>query len=426
MFKRVLILTLFLSFGWFGISKVANQNLSEEQIQNLIAETQSGNIDTADFGLDDLLIQLAVGYYIPTSEELSANSQSMLQNIQNYCNILSASTAESFKSDDVVAAKSAAQSAWLETMGTYHKIFTAPFGPLYNNTRDIANNLYSWPLMNECGMHVEMVNIKETGAFDPKSLYTSKGLMAVEFGLYKDVETTTCNTRNARFKKVHEWLKNDEFSKSKDMCALAKTAAVDVQAYAAQLAEAWSVSNGNYAKKMVDGSEYESFKFAFNRITDGLFTMIEVAKDVQLGKPLGLHKDCLNPDGKCPEDVEHKWSQTGLEALEKQFEGLGIVLNDGGLGTYLTAQGHEGIYQSLLRLNQIVLDQISEVKKLGTLKEQIQNLNKNDCENTTESNNLVPVCAIQRQTRTLVQTFRSEFFPALVLDAPLVYQGDND
>ena len=125
-------------------------------------------------------------------------------------------------------------------------------------------------------------------------------------------------------------------------------------------------------------------------------------------------------------DVENKWSQTGLHALEKQFEGLALILNEGGLGAYLTAQGFPGIYQSLVEQNQMILDQIAEVKKLGTLNEQIQNLNVTDCENTTESNNLVPVCGIQRQTRVLVQTFRSEFFPALILDAPLVYQGDND
>jgi hypothetical protein len=350
----------------------------------------------------------------------------MVQAVANYCSALENATSESYKSDEVLGLKSQAQQAWLAAMGSYHQIFTAPFGPVYENARDIANNIYSWPLMNECGMHVEMVDIKTSGQFNSKTLYSSKGLMAVEFGLFKDLETTTCNTRNKAFNKVHDWLKNDEFSKTKDMCGLAKVAAQGVQVQSEKLVQAWALDSGNFTRRMVDGSEFESFKFVLNRITDGLFTMMEGVKDVQLGKPMGLHKDCLDASGKCVNDIENKWSQTGLNALEKQFEGLDMILNQGGLGAYLTAQGFPGIYQSLVDQNQIILDQIAGVKKLGTLNEQIQNLNVTDCENTTETNNLVPVCAVQRQTRVLAQTFRSEFFPALILDAPLVYQGDND
>ena len=297
MFKRLLILTVFLSFGWLGASQISNQNLTDEQIEALMVKAQGGQLESENFGLAELLVQMGTNYYIPTSQELASNSKNMAQAITQYCGALENSTQDSFKSDEVLKLKSEAEQAWLAAMGSYHKIFAAPFGPVYANSREIANNIYSWPLMNECGMHVEMVDIKTSGAFNPRTLYSSKGLMAVEFGLFKDLDSTTCNTRNKAFNKVHEWLKNDEFSKTKDMCGLAKVAAEDVALQSEKLVEAWSIDSGNYTRSMVDGSEYESFKFALNRITDGLFTMIEVAKDVQLGKPMGLHKDCLDASG---------------------------------------------------------------------------------------------------------------------------------
>ncbi len=426
MFIRLSLLIVFLSFGWIGASQLSPQTLTEDDIQALFNNAEKGLPAKQPESLPELLVQLGFNYYVPTSKEFHTDAKTMVQTISSYCEQLNTANLDTYKSEPILSAQTAAENAWLKTMGTYHKILAAPLGPIYESTREIASAIYSWPLMNECGMHVEMLAVKNQGQFNPKSLYTSKGLMAVEFGLFKDLETTTCNTRNKSFAKVHEWIKIDDFTKTKDLCGLAKAAAEDVVVQGQRLAEAWDLEGRNFTRQIINGSEFESFKYALNRITDSMFTMIEVAKDVQLGKPLGLHKDCLDESGKCPADVEHKWSQTSIEGLIKQFESLEFILNQGGLGAFISAQGFPSISQSLQFEIQVLLQQLAEVQKLGSLQEQVMNLNPEDCENTTVSNNLVPICAVQRQTRVLVHILRSEMLPALVLDAPLVYQGDND
>lgn len=422
MFKKVLLLSLFLGFGWVGASKISNETLSLETIEAYINKAQSHSLqEDSKLNLGELLVYLGVHYYSPVAQNLLHSTSSMVQTIETYCQSLDTEDIDSQQQ-----AQNDAQNAWAESMKAYHRAFTAPFGPLYDNSREISNNIYSWPLMNECGIHVELIEVKEKGHLSSNALYTSKGLMAVEFGLFKDLTTTTCNKRNPKFQKVHDWLTLSEKEKIKDMCRFSLTVAKDVYSYTQKLADHWQADTNNYTFQMVNGSQYESFNLALNKITDGIFTMIEVAKDTQLGKPLGLHKDCLNAEGKCPEDVEHKWSQMGLEAIEAQFEALKGILTSGGLGAHLNEVGHEDIYSRLLNQTNIILDHIASVKNLGTLNDQIKNLDPKACEQTTETNNLVPVCGIQRQIRVLVHMFRSEFFPALHLQAPIVYQGDSD
>lgn len=423
MFKKILVLVLFLSFGWLGASKSSNENLPAELINSLFQKSQSETLNPdSKLNLGELLVQLGVKYYAPTTQTLADDSETLVSKLQDYCSALE----HNANSDIISNAKTEAENSWHQTMLSFHKVFAAPFGPLYDNARELSNNIYSWPLMNECGMHVELVEIKNKGQFTPNALYTSKGLMAVEFALFKDLNTTTCNTRNQKFAPVHAWLKLGDQEKALDMCKLALVSAQDVVVNTNKLTAAWDVNAGNHTQKMVDGSTYESFNFTLNRITDGIFTMIEVAKDTQLGKPMGLHRDCLNAEGKCVDDIEHKWSQTGLDAIEAQFIAFKDILNQGGLGAHLNQQGHPQIYKNLIDQNDVLLKLISDVKTLGSLNEQVEALNVKDCANTTETNHIVPVCAIQRQIRVLVHTFRSELFPALHLTAPLVYQGDAD
>lgn len=405
MLRKTFLLGLFLSFGWMVTSNQTHPN----------------------FSLDQLLVQMGVGFFAPTTLELSQNTQSMVLDIQNYCDFLNKdlnTDPNTQTSDQKSELQSLAKDSWSKTMESYHKTLAAPYGPIFDNKKDLANNIYSWPLMNECGFHMEMMSIKESGKFSDKALFTSKGLMAVEFGLFKDLNSTTCNTKNKSFAKVHAWLKKPDAEKNKDLCAFALASAKDLNLQTQKLSEEWQSDQGNYTSKMVNPSQ--DLKQVFNAITDGLFTTIEIAKDTQLGKPSGLHKDCTKAEGKCPDDVEHKWSAMGFEALEAQFLGLNQILEDGGLGQYLKSKGFESIYNNIVYHNNDILNRIQNLKKLGTLNQQMIDLDPSLCKQTTEANNLVPVCGLQRQIRVLIQVFKSEFFPALMLNAPQVYQGDVD
>ncbi len=420
--KHLLLLIAFLCFGWLGASKSSSEKISDQEIKGLISKANS-EISPKNLNLGALLAQLGVQYYAPTAKNFLTEASSMVEKIGTYCDILSSSSVDAEFTSDL---KYEARQAWTETMGAYHKMSTAPFGPIYSNSRELANNIYSWPLAYECGMHMEMLAVKSSGQLDASSLYTSKGMMAVEFGLFKDLDSTDCNQRNKRFQKVHEWLRLSTAEKTKDMCNLALAAANDVLDQAHTLNQAWDVAGSNYTAKMIDGSNFESFKSVLNEITDQFFTMLENAKDVQLGKPLGLHKDCLDQSGKCVENIEHKWSQTGLNALKMQFLGFSQILDQGGLGAYLTNQGFKDIYVDLSNQTDELTKYVDKVSQFGTLNELVSAAPVKECEDSTDKNELVPVCTLQRKIRKLTQTIRADFFPALQLNAPLVYQGDAD
>jgi uncharacterized protein len=402
MFKKISLLCLCLGFGWIVTSNPSN----------------------TEFSIDQLLVQMGVGFYTPTTLELAKKTNAMVDDIQNYCDALNLNPQSAEFELQKNNSKEQAQKSWTETMKAYHQMDAAPFGPLYENKRELADNIYSWPLMNECGFHMEMMSIKENNKFSDKVLFTSKGLMGTEFGLFKDLDSTTCNTKNKSFAKVHSWLKNSELEKEKDMCAFALASAKDLQQYTQKLANDWQADLGNYTSKMV--ANPQDLKGVLNVITDGLFATIEIAKDIQLGIPSGLNSGCTKAEGKCPTDVEHKWSALGFDALEAQFLGLNQILEDGGLGQYLKAEGFETIYNNIANQNNEILNHIQNLKLAGSLNQQMLDLDPKLCKQTTDSNNLVPVCGLQRQIRTLVQLLRSEFFPALRLTAPAVHQGDAD
>lgn len=422
MLRIIFTLILFVSFGWFGSTQVRNENINLETFTSYVQQILSGSsFVTETYSLDQFFVQLGVNFFIPNSNELDNKTKQLTQDISNYCTSLETDPTSSENQNLLLIA----QKSWKDSSLSYHKILSVPFGPIYDNSREIANNIYSWPLMYTCGMHVQMLAIKDTGNFDSKALYTSQGLMAVEFALFNDLKTTDCNN-NKRFAKVHEWLsKSDEATKRLDLCKLALKSSEIVNSNTSKLRSSWSLEEGNYTFNMVNGSVYENFKAELNLLTDSMF-YFEVAKDIQLGKPLGLHKDCLNTDKKCPDDIEHKWSQIGLDAIEMQFVGLNQIFNEGGFGQYLSSQGHEDIYKKAVDLNNSIIANIQNIKTLGTLNEQIETMNVNDCQNTTETNVLVPICGLQRQIRLVNHLFKSEILPALSLNAPLVFQGDAD
>ncbi len=421
MLRIIFVLLLFIGFGWLGSSQVSHENINLASFKTYVDQLNSGQtLDTKGMSLDQFFIQLGVHFFIPNANELKTKSELLTQNILGLCEALKNPST----STDTTQLEASAKNSWKDTMMTYHKILSAPFGPIYDNDRDIANGIYSWPLMYDCGMHVEMLEIKNSGQFSPKALYTSQGLMAVEFALFNDLTSTTCNN-NRRFAKVHDWLKTDQASKKIDLCTLALKSSEIVKSKAQKLNESWALDQGNFTSKMVDGSTFENFKTVLNNLTDAMF-YFEVAKDVQLGKPLGLHKDCLSSDKKCPDDIEHKWSQTGLDAIEMQFIGLNQIFNEGGFGQYLTSKGFGNVYTDTITLTSSILGRIQDLKKTGTLNDLVLNMNANECQKTTDTNLLVPVCGLQKQIRQVIILFKSEILPALSLNAPLVFQGDGD
>ncbi len=198
------------------------------------------------------------------------------------------------------------------------------------------------------------------------------------------------------------------------------------------LESVWNPQTYNYTMKLVDGSLHGNMKDSVNALSDSLFS-VEKVKDIKMAKPLGLHKECMNESKKCPESVEHSWSGFSFEAMEAQVQGfetvfMGLTSDKDGFGfdDYLISMGHEQVAQTMKSNLDYFLSSVQEIKKSGTFREHIEQMNAQECAQTTLENKKVPVCMLYQELRLITTKMKTEFLVALSLKSPPTYQGDND
>ncbi|MBX9766080.1 MAG: imelysin family protein [Bdellovibrionales bacterium] len=325
----------------------------------------------------------------------------------------------------------AAQEAWRNVMLSYHFLEGAPIGLLSDVT--FRQSIYSWPGSNLCGIDKQVVaRVESAGTPVASLLYTMKGLLAIEYLLFESSLETECNPRAITSKEAVEWTKKSDSSKRTDRLKFASQLAKDLLVQVQKLEAYWSPTGANFTKSMVDGSAYPTLKDATTALSDSLFS-IEIAKDRRLGKPLGLHKDCLNVEKKCPEDIEHLWSKISFQAIDAQLSGLEAVffgrsksLEGFGFDDFLKSLGRADVVEHFQAMFNGIRAQSKVAQAAGTLEELVLGMDVDKCKQTTIQNKLVPACALFQEVRQLNIKLKTEFLAALSLRAPPSYQGDSD
>lgn len=323
-----------------------------------------------------------------------------------------------------------AQAAWKKTMLAYHFLSGVPVGPMSHRQLGLlGEKIYSWPYMNLCGVDNQVVARADQPTTAAPELFTLKGLAVLEYLLFEQTLGSTCNPNNIQNKKVIEWVQTKTPAQKKlDRLQYAHVIVQDLVEQTKKLEAFWSPQGRNFSKTLVDGSFYPSIKEAINAVSDSLFSL-ETAKDLRMAKPLGLHKEC---SGKCAQYLEHAWSKISLEAIEAQaqgfdaaFAGRGTI--DGyGFDDYLKTFGRQDVASHIQDSLSTFLQSLREAQALGTLSEQIETIDHDQCKATTRENRLVPVCAAYQDLRQVTTKLKTEFLTALSLRAPPSHQGDND
>lgn len=365
---------------------------------------------SGDFSEDKMLASIGLNGILPLVYNLSNKAHELHLQLAQSCDL------------------SAARLQWSEAMSAFHQLAAAPIGPLVEPGRLLIDNIYGWPAFNACGLDLEVARIANGGAWNPQLLYTMKGLSALEYLLYEPTFKTLCNPRSVNSKPALDWSEKGLAEKQKDRCQMARALTEDLVSYTAQLNNDWEPLQYNYSKTLVDSSKYKTIKDAVTAMSDALFA-IEYVKDVKLGKPLGLHKDCTNPNGVCLDAIEHIWSGSSISAAVNQLQGFKKVFTGGaarGFDDYLAQVGHKEVSDRIISLvDQAIVSGLA-VQNNGTLQEQIQELDKTQCRNTTVENRLVPICAFFQDVRQISIKLKTEFLSVLSIRAPPTHGGDND
>ncbi len=322
---------------------------------------------------------------------------------------------------------SAVESAWRSAMMSYHFLAAAAVGPMTDNRRQIADNLYGWPSFNPCGIDMEVESLARTGVMNERILFTAKGLAALEYLIFEPTLGTQCNPLNPRYKPAHEWARKDARQKRADRIHYASEIVKDAVHYARELEQAWDPEGANFSNTLINRTRYPDLHKAINALSDALFAFEEV-KDRRLGRPIGLHPDCTDDSGKCVTDIEHRWSGVSIEAMQARMRGFAAVFMgaDFGLDDLLISQNKASVSQAIEQALNQVLNAVNELRSLGTLENQIKDMDVAACRASTSENRLVPVCALHADLKRLSQVMKIDFLAALSLTAPPSYQGDND
>jgi predicted lipoprotein len=316
-------------------------------------------------------------------------------------------------------------------MLAYHFVEAAPVGPASDNGRVISDNIYSWPVLDLCGIDQEVLKLKETQGTNPKALYNVKGLAALEYLLFEPSLKARCNPR--AYPKTLAWSQKSALEKKQDRCEYAKVLTEELVARAQELDNAWDVKKGNFSKTLMDGSRYKSLSDATNAVTDSLFS-IEKLKDLKLGKPMGRHKECTNESGVCPENAEHPYSGLALRAAEAQMRGFQAVFfgsknansKDFGLDDFLATKGHPEVGAKIQEYLTLAIDSAKELALQGNLQDLIAKIDPVQCKATTIEDRKEPLCGLHAEIRGVSNTLTIDVLSILSLRTPPTHQGDND
>lgn len=379
--------------------------------------------NTGEFSEDKMLANIGLNVIYPQVREFWLHTQ-----------VLELELAKFIQTHATDAQEQIVKTQWSKAMLAFHSLDAAPFGPLSDNNSLLRQNIYAWPTLNSCGVDLEVAKLSLNGTPNRNLIYTLKGLGALEYLFFESELKTRCNPKNPNHKIAFEWEKKTATEKKLDRYHFAQIVVQDLIIQVQQLETAWNPQGENFSKTLGDGSRYPSLREAVNAVSDSLF-QLEDLKDNRLGKPLGINKECLNPERKCPEFLEHQLSQITGQALLARLQGFKQVFLGAredkdkihfSFDDNLKSIGREDVSNRILEALNKAQQTAQEVEHLGSILEQIRNMNPDECKNSEGSNKSVRICALFYDVRQVAMRLKTDFLIALSLKAPPTHEGDND
>lgn len=234
------------------------------------------------------------------------------------------------------AALAGARDAWREAMLTWQRAEVMQLGPAAASgtavgAADLRDEIYSWPLRNECRVDQLLVSGGfETAASIGAEPTNVRGLDALEYLLFHPADNACAP--NATINRDGLWAAIDEAEMARRRAEYAAAVATTVRAGAEALVAAWQDGfTTAVAEAGRAGSPYRSVAEALNGLSDAMFYLEKETKDLKLGPPIGLI-DCATAT--CPERLELRWSNLSREAIGENLAGFAMMFRgaDDGLG----------------------------------------------------------------------------------------------
>ncbi len=306
-----------------------------------------------------------------------------------------------------------ARITWGGAMDTWELLDAVQVGPVAATDGQLRSRIYAWPLLAPCTIDQDILKLRNSPAsYDVNAvLDNARSMAGLEYLLHHDGTASNCALPPPGW----ETLAASPTDLARARCELAAVIAGDVRAHAEQLATTWSPSGGDYVGQLAALPERD----ALNMISDGLFYVDRMVKDMKLGESAGIViNSCGTVEEPCLREMEHRFADRGTQALRVNLRALRDVFTgaygaEGGLGfdDYLIAVGATDIAARMtanLDATVAAADAVSDSFTAAL---------------TTDRASVV---AVHISAKTVTDDMKSQFLTVLGLDIPDDVAGDND
>jgi predicted lipoprotein len=364
-----------------------------------------------DFDRRALLDHLAHDILAPIQADAAAAAAALPAAIDALCDTLDAGA-------DPVATLAAARDAWAGAADAWQLADAVLVGPAAMDNRALRDRIYSFPLLGTCivDRDTPVVWANPAGFDVAAAQANARSLAAVEYLLFYTDPNHTCPTVPAGWAALGADV-------TRARCRHAEVLAADVAAQTAAVATAWAPTGGDYAGQLATagapGSSIPTAHEGVNRVSDGLFYVDKMVKDMKLGEAAGIVvNSCGAVQMPCLAEVEHRFADRGaqaigrnLVALERVFTGVAPGTDGVGFDDFLRALGAADVADRMIG----ELD--AAIAAVDALPASYY---------TALTSDYAAVVAAHTATKAFTDDLKSQFLTVLALEIPDDVATDND
>ncbi|MDX2086618.1 MAG: imelysin family protein [Kofleriaceae bacterium] len=358
--------------------------------------------DAPEDGFDRaaLLTHLAKNVLLPMQTTFAERAAALPAAIEAHCNALDGG--------DGSSTLEPARIAFGMAVDAWQKADAVIVGPAAADMLTLRGRIYGWPNSSPCEIDRDVASRwADPSSYNIETEFVStRSLTAIEFLLWPPTNNHNC------FDIPVGW--NDLGANlPRARCRLAHAIAVDVAAQAQTLAHAWKDGYADELATSANGQE------ALNHISDGMFYVDKMVKDMKLGEAAGIAINaCDVVQEPCPREVELRFSdrssfaiRANLVALREVFSGKTATMDGLGFDDWLAFANQAELSTRML---QTLDDAIADANALP------------DSFLDALTTRYAEVAALHGSVKLFTDDLKSQFLTVLALEIPNDVATDND
>jgi predicted lipoprotein len=374
-----------------------------------------------NFDRPAMLAHLGQHVLLPIQEAFAARAAALAPAVGAYCDALDAGSPGT--------TLEAARAAFGDAIDAWQAADALLVGPAVENMKTLRERIYAWPLLSPCGLDRDTVTSwTEPGSYDVSTrLPNVRSLTAIEYLLHTTATAHTCATEPAGWGALGADL-------PRARCRLAQRIAADVAAQGAAVRDAWRPEGGDFvgalARAGQAGSPFSSAHGAVNEISDGMFYVDAMVKDMKLGEAAGLALNvCGSVEAPCLREIELALSdraafaiRANLAALRQAFTGTAPSADGPGFDDFLRALGQAELAD---RMTAALDDAIAKAAALPDGYVAALTTDR-DGDADVDTADYPEIVAAHAAVKLFTDDLKSQFLTVLALEIPDDVATDND